>query len=89
MSLPDALRAELAQRNEEHDTEWYVLVNDAQAEALLSGYVPTEVKAMIRTMLDWRLEDVRRSERPLEKPKRPRTPGRRPPQEPPTTEGAP
>ena len=63
--MTDALRAELAQRNAEHETEWYVLLNDEQAADLASGYVPQSVKAMVTTMLSWRDEDRRRANRPV------------------------
>ena len=76
-----ALRAEVAQRNEERSTDWYVLVNDAQAWELAHGFVPNEVKAMVRTMLEWRQQDEAaavRHENQLKR-KRPSRPGRRPP----------
>ena len=68
--MNDALAAELAQRNEEIEQRWYILVNDEQAADLASGYVPTAVKAMVTTMLEWRDEDRRRAERPVPRPKR-------------------
>jgi hypothetical protein len=68
--MTDDLRAELVQRNAEHGTEWYVLLNDDQAADLASGFVPQSVKAMVRCMLDWRDEDRRRAERPVPTPKR-------------------
>jgi hypothetical protein len=58
------LRNELAERNAGHETEFYVLVNEAQALDLASGYVPQAVKAMVNTMLDFRDEDRRRAARP-------------------------
>ena len=66
-NLQQALRDALLQRNTEHACEFYVLVNQAQAEDLASGYVPTDVKAMILTMLDWQEDDRRRAARPVEK----------------------
>ena len=69
--MDPALQADLAQRNEEHQTEWYILVNDAQAEDLASGFVPQAVKAMVRCMLDWRAEDERRAARPVPRKGRP------------------
>jgi hypothetical protein len=60
-----ALKQELAQRNAEHETEFYVLINEDQAVDLASGYVPTAVKAMVLTMLDWQAEDRRRAARPV------------------------
>ena len=65
MAISQALRAELAKRNEEHESEFYILVNEAQAADLASGYVPQVVKAMARTMLDWYDEDRRRAARPV------------------------
>ena len=59
----------LDHRNAEHETEWYVLLNDEQALDIASGYVPNAVKAMVRTMLDWREEDERRAARPVRKAK--------------------
>ena len=61
------IRAELAQRNAEHEPGFYVLINEAQAEDLASGYVPLAVKAMCRTMLDWQDEERRCAERPVRK----------------------
>jgi hypothetical protein len=68
--MTDALRAELAQRNQEHETEFYLLVNEQQAADLAAGYVPQAVKAMVTTMLDWREEDARRAARPVPPSKR-------------------
>ena len=70
MTAPEDLRAALLERNEEHGTEFYLLVNEEQALDLASGYVPNAVKAMARTMLDWQEEDRRRAERPMHKPKK-------------------
>ena len=78
-----SLRAELAQRNEERSTDWYVLVNDEQAWELAHGFVCNEVKAMVRTMLEWRKQDEAaavRHENPLKR-KRTARPGRRPPKD--------
>ena len=50
---------------DEPPTQWYLLVNDEQAFDLASGYVPTAVKAMVTTMLEWRDEDRRRAARPV------------------------
>lgn len=68
-NIDEAMRDELAQRNTEHETEFYVLVNEDQALDLASGYVPTSVKAMVTTMLDFRDEDRRRAARPVPKPR--------------------
>lgn len=68
-----SLREDLAQRNAEHPTDFYVLVNEAQALDLASGYVPQAVKAMVTTMLDFRDEDRRRAVRPVPR----KTKGRR------------
>lgn len=47
------LRAALQQRNEEHGTDFHLLVNEDEALDLASGRVPQTVKAMAATMLDW------------------------------------
>ena len=39
----------------------------SQAEALASGYVPASVKSVLRELLDYELEDLKRAERPLVK----------------------
>ncbi len=65
--MDPALDAELAQRNAAIEQRWYILVTDEQAADLASGYVPTAVKAMVTTMLEWRDEDRRRAERPVPK----------------------
>lgn len=44
---------ELAERNAEHETEYYLLVNEAQVVDIAAGLVPLVVKAMARTLLDW------------------------------------
>ncbi len=69
-----ALRAALVQRNAEHEPECYVLVTEAQLEDLAAGYVPTSVRAMARTMLDWQEDDRRRAARPVPPPRQPRHP---------------
>jgi len=65
-----SLREDLARRNAEHPTDFYVLVNEAQALDLASGYVPQAVKAMVTTMLDFRDEDRRRAARPVPRKKK-------------------
>lgn len=55
------IREALVQRNADHETEFYVLVTPAQAGDLAAGYVPTAVKAQIRTMLEWQREDQRKA----------------------------
>jgi hypothetical protein len=65
-----ALQAELAARNQEHEQEFYVLVNEAQALDLAAGYVPLAVKAMVRTMLEWQDDLQRAAERPVPRAKK-------------------
>ena len=52
----------------EHDRDrecfWLHLTED-QASALASGYVPNGVKSVLRELLDYALEDLRRAERPV------------------------
>jgi hypothetical protein len=62
-----ALRAALVERNATHDPEFYMLVTEAQAADIASGYVPLSVRAMCRTMLDWQDDDRRRAERPQQR----------------------
>ena len=66
------LRAALVQRNAEHAPEFYMLVTEPQAEDIAAGYVPTTVRAMARTMLDWQEDDRRRAARPVPPPRQPR-----------------
>lgn len=65
-----ALQAELDARGEPAH-RIYILVTEAQATDLASGYVPTSVKAQITTLLEYREEDARRAARP-ERPSRQR-----------------
>ena len=58
-------REQLAARMDEHGTTFYVELNEDQAEDVASGYVPSDVKAQVRCMLDWQEEDRRRAERPV------------------------
>ncbi len=67
MTESDLLRSELAARRAEHGTTFYIEVNEGQALDIASGYVPGSVKAQVRTMLDWQLEDERRAARPVRK----------------------
>lgn len=66
------IRADLAVPSEGVNT-FYIEVNEAQALDIASGYVPNDVKAAVRTMLDWQEEDRRRAARPVPPPR-----GRRP-----------
>jgi hypothetical protein len=53
----------------EHDRDqeaFWLHLTEAQAEALASGYVSRAVKAVLRELLDYDLEDQRRAERPVE-----------------------
>jgi hypothetical protein len=65
-----ALSAELAQRNEEHEEAFYILVTKDQALDLSSGYVPLLVRSMARTMLEWQDDLKRAAERPVPKPRK-------------------
>lgn len=50
----------------EADTQWITIrLNVEQAEAMAGGYVPRSVKSILRELLDFELEDLRRSERPV------------------------
>jgi hypothetical protein len=40
------------------ETEFYVLVNESQARALMAGVVPDTVQQMVRAMVEWKLEDM-------------------------------
>lgn len=42
-----------------------IILTEDQAEAMASGYVPRSVKSILRELLDYELEDLRRSERPV------------------------
>lgn len=44
-----------------------ICVTEDQAECLAGGYVPRSVKSILRELLDYALEDLRRAERPLPK----------------------
>lgn len=62
-------RPELA----EMDTQTHrisIVLSEEQATAMAGGYVPNSVKSMLRELLDWSLEDLRRAERPMVKAKR-------------------
>lgn len=52
----DATREALAARNAEHETENYMLLNDAQVRELAEGRVPDIVRDMARNICDWRDE---------------------------------
>lgn len=69
--ISEALRETL--KESEHDTRFWVQLTEAQALDLASGYVPTAVKAMMLTMLEWNDEDIRKAARPTR-----RTPRRKP-----------
>lgn len=53
-----------------------ICVTEDQAEAMAGGYVPRAVKSILRELLDFELEDVRRAERPLPKARTPSRGGR-------------
>ena len=58
-----------AERDTERECYWLHLT-EAQATDLASGYVTNAVKSVLRELLDFRLEDERRAERPVRKAKR-------------------
>jgi len=64
LPFEEPLRDQLAARNAEHKSEFYILVNEEVAEEIASGYVRSSIKAQVRTMLDWLEEDQRRANRP-------------------------
>ena len=45
---------------------FYMLVTEAQAVDIASGYVPNEVIAQVRCMLDWQRQDQLRAARPVQ-----------------------
>lgn len=77
MKTSALLAADLEQRPEaqmDAETRGISLVlTEDQAEALASGYVPRSVKSILRELLDFELEDLRRSERPVAKVKKAKT----------------
>ena len=61
---PEVLRAALLDLTATAPA-FYVMVTEAQAGDLASGYVPQAVMAMCTAMLDWRDQDRRRAKRPV------------------------
>lgn len=57
--IPQVLRDELDERNRTMETQFHLIVTEAQMIDLSAGYVPNTVKGQCRTMLDWALEDER------------------------------
>ena len=57
-----------AERQVDTGMFWIHLTAD-QAEAIAGGCVPRSVKAILRELLDYRLEDERRAARPVRKRK--------------------
>ena len=47
------------------DTDFYILVKQADAIDIASGYVPQAIQAQVRAMLDFQREDERRAARPV------------------------
>ena len=47
------------------DTDFYILVKQADAMDIASGYVPQAIQAQVRAMLDFQREDERRAARPV------------------------
>lgn len=64
------LSEELAQRVEERGTDFHAIFTEAEAADLAAGYVPLSVRGTMRAMLDWRDDDRRRAERPVQARKR-------------------
>lgn len=64
-SFAAKVRQALVESNPEMETAFYVLLTEAQALDIASGYVPNSVKAMVRTMLDWQDDDRRLAARPI------------------------
>lgn len=60
-----------AERDLERECYWLHLTED-QASALAGGYVSTGVKSVLRELLDYDLEDLKRSERPVQETASPR-----------------
>jgi len=56
-------RADLVQRNAEHETEIWLLVNEVQARALMVGEVPEAIRDMARAAVDWEWELAKRGSR--------------------------
>jgi hypothetical protein len=53
-----------AQFDLERGVIWLHL-SEAQAEDVASGYVPRSIKCVLRELLDYAEEDIRRAERPV------------------------
>lgn len=68
--MDPALKARLDARNAEMETGFYILVTEAEAQNIASGYVPNAVKAQVRAMLDWREEDQRKADAAADEAKR-------------------
>lgn len=68
--LRAGFRAELAARRATSGTTFYLELNEGQAADIASGYVPTDIRAMVLWMMDWFEEDRRRAARPVQKPAR-------------------
>ncbi len=62
----------MSAKPEQVNHEWLFKLPDlteAQACEMAAGYVPNSIKAQLREMLDFQLEDQRRAERPVRKAK--------------------
>lgn len=67
--MPDTDARPYAERDLDREAFWLHLTED-QASAMAGGYVPNGVKGVLRELLDYELEDLKRSERPVAKGKR-------------------
>ena len=56
-----------AERLQPCDTDFYILVKQADAIDIASGYVPSAIQAQVRAMLDWQRQDERRAARPVKR----------------------
>lgn len=66
MSDPLEVRPDHAERDG-HTHRISIVLSEEQATAMAGGYVPNSVKGILRELLDYELEDLRRAERPVTK----------------------
>ena len=71
-SLSEAERAELAERTEIHARQgnYWLLLTEAQAVDIASGYVPNAIRAMTRELLEFKEDLERKAARPVRKTRR-------------------
>jgi hypothetical protein len=62
--MPDLEQYPEAELHLDSGMYWLRLTED-QAEHIAGGYVPRSVKAILRELLDYQLEDERRAGRPI------------------------